>query len=69
MPPPKKFPSVTGIKFMKVLRNEKSPPLMLPKGSKNIFATLCSNPETTKSETGKMQARIFPETFFAAPAI
>lgn len=42
---------------------------IIPMGTKNMFATLCSYPLPTNAMIGKMHARIFPEVLSAEAAI
>lgn len=42
---------------------------IMPIGTKNMFATLCSNPLPTNAMIGKIHASIFPEVFSAEAAI
>ena len=65
------FPKVTGSKlFIKnVTQVTPSTPANIPAGINVIFATLCSNPQSTKTNIGKKIARILPATFFDAKAI
>ena len=41
---------------------------MIPMGTKNMFATLCSYPLPTNAIIGKTHDRIFPEVFSAEVA-
>lgn len=65
------FPKVTGSKlFIKnVTQVTPSTPANMPAGINVIFATLCSNPQRTKTNIGKKIARILPATFLDAKAI
>ena len=74
--PPTMFPSVTGIRFFSRnpiqfrlvvvwVINPGTSCNIIPMGTKNMFATLCSYPLPTNAMIGKMQARIFPDVLFA----
>ena len=68
--PPMMFPIVTGIMFlMNMSAMVISAPLSMPSGSKNMLATLCSNPMDTNAEMGKKIATIFPGKLDAPLAI
>ena len=81
--PPTMFPRVTGIRFfsMKPIQfrfavfsptcdtNPGTSFSIIPMGTKNMFATLCSYPLPTNAMIGKMHARIFPDVLSAEAAI
>ena len=61
------FPSVTGMMlFIIICAKVTSAPRSAPCGIKNIFATLCSNPNATNVVMGQKMAKIFPATLVVA---
>src|SRR6056297_494331 len=68
--PPIMFPIVTGMRLViQICSQEMFIPKNLPRGMKYMFATLCSNPERTKSMTGNHIASILPDMSFAPACI
>ena len=61
------FPNVTGNRFLiKKSIQVISAPSNIPKGIKNMLATLCSNPNATNAVIGIHIPKILPLTCFAA---
>jgi hypothetical protein len=53
------FPIVTGIRLaVRKCAHEMSAPAKIPKGTKYMFATLCSKPQATNAAIGGTIARI-----------